>query len=83
MVVQQIAVSERAVFARVNRRLSGGALRTSRSAAERASFGSYFVLDAGGNVSASGIEHLEAWVRAEFPGALKPFETMQADGGAV
>jgi hypothetical protein len=82
MAAQQIVVSERAVFARVNRRLGGGALRTSRSAAERGSLGSYFVLDAGGNVSASGVEDLEAWVRAQFPGMLKPFETLQADGGA-
>lgn len=83
MAAQQIVVSERAVFARVNRRLAGGTLRTSRSAAERASLGSYFVLDARGDVSASGVEDLEAWVRAEFPGVLKPFETMRADGGAV
>ncbi|CAN7774584.1 hypothetical protein [Paraburkholderia hospita] len=78
----KIVVSERAVFARVNRRLDGGSLRTSRSASEMASLGSYFVLDAGGNVSASGVEDLEAWVRAEFPDVLKQFETMQANGGA-
>lgn len=82
MAAQQIVVSQRAVFARVNRRLVGGALRTSRSAAERASLGSYFVLDSSGNLSASGVEDLEAWARAELPGVLKPFETMQADGGA-
>lgn len=82
MAAQQIVVSRRALFARVNRRLAGGALRTSRSAAERARFGKYFATDAAGKVAASGIEDLEVWVRAEFPSVLKPFETMQEGGVA-
>jgi hypothetical protein len=79
----KVTVSERALLARVNRQLAkeGQTLRTSRSAAERSNFSNYYVLDASGNVTASGIDDLEKWVRKEFAGMLKPFETLQADGG--
>jgi hypothetical protein len=74
-----VAITQRALMARVNRKLAheGQILKVSRSAAEKQNFGGYFVIDEGGNVSAHGIDDLAAWVRAEFPDMLKPFENLE------
>lgn len=72
----QKTVSERALMARINRKLDedGEKLKKARQS-EQAELGNYYVVSENQNtVTAHGIDDLEAWARDL--GVLKPFETL-------
>jgi hypothetical protein len=75
-----IAVTVRALMARINRKLAAEnqILKVSRSVAEKQNLGNYHVVDTHKNAVVDyHINDLEKWVRDSFPDMLKPYENLE------
>jgi hypothetical protein len=75
-----IAVTIRALMARINRKLAheDQVLKVSRSVAEKQNLGNYHVVDTHKNaVVDCHIYDLEKWVRDWFPGMLRAYEKLE------
>lgn len=71
-------ISERALLARVNRRLAkeNCVMRRPRSERGRLDLGNYYVVTSNNTLDAYKIDDLEAWVRQEMTGVLQSYETV-------